>query len=664
MVYRVLTVFIIFTNTLCLIQQHGQKTIVNGSPQSRKVYKKSSYTVSDYLLKGKSFEQTKPDSAWFYYKKARDIAIQQNDQRGLSDYVSHAIVLLNKRGKYPDALDLGDELINIGFTLKDTSILIKGYNDIANDYEYLGALQEASENYLTALKLADKLQNNSMQQRLNNNIASIFIELKDYNRANSYAMKSYEMASANADTAAMGSCLINLGIAELHLNQNDLALKHFNKTIKIGKLVNDVTLIGDARINKGVVYTNQKDFINARKEYKQVQLIAEKYNLPDYSLYALFSLAVLDQQELKFKQASELTKQAISIGEKLGAAEELREMYDTLSVILEKAGDLKGALLYRKKYEVLNDSTMSDRVKTNINRLQIQYKAAKKDKQIAIQNLRLAKNKSIIQRKNILLFLFSLSILILVLLILLEFRYYRQKQKLQKQAILNYQKEQEVVRLKAIMKGKDEERRRISKEIHDDIGSALTTIMYLCNNLNGNKVDNKQSIHKISSTAGGIVDKMNEIIWSMNNDYDTLEDLVTYIRYNSVDLLEGNGIKYEFQIPDNIPDIKIEGEKRRNLYLVSKEALHNIIKHANASLVSLRIEINDNLFIRISDNGKGIDPSNLKKFGNGLKNMKQRMEDIGGTFEVHCENGTSVHVCLPIKNKPPEMYYTSNLQKM
>lgn len=611
--------------------------------------------ISQFLNYGKKFEKTNPDTAWVYYEKARKLAVKHDDQRDLSHYIAHALVLLNDEGKYGEGLAQGKKMVSIGYALHDTTILVKGYNDIANDYEYLGSLQDASVNYMTALRLADLLGNQRMQQRLNNNIASVFIELKDYRQANIYAGKSYQMAKAEKDTAEMGSSLINLGVTEIHLDNYELALKYFDQTIGISGIVRDPTLAGDARINKGDIYTREHKFQLARNEYNQVRQMATKYNLPDYNLYALFYLGVVDQQEHNYRGAVDYARKAIAIGRRIGATYELRDMYDTLSSVLQKMGNLKEALTYRKKFEILNDSIMSARVKTNINRLQIQYRAAQKDKEIAEQNLQLERSHATLARNKILLIVSGVGILVLLVFIILGYRYYKQQQNLQKQKILKYQREQEVIRLKALMRGKEEERRRIAAEMHDDIGSALTTIMYLSNNLKGTvEKAGQKSINKIGETAVSVVDKMNEIIWSMNKDYDTLEDLVTYIRHNAVELLEDNGICYQFTIPGQIPGISISGEKRRNIYLVVKEALHNIIKHANATKVNLEFIFGDELGIRICDNGKGIPKDGTRIFGNGLKNMKTRTEIMGGRCSISCNQGTEVHVEIPLNGRGAE----------
>jgi signal transduction histidine kinase len=191
------------------------------------------------------------------------------------------------------------------------------------------------------------------------------------------------------------------------------------------------------------------------------------------------------------------------------------------------------------------------------------------------------------------------------------------------------------------------ERKRISAEMHDDIGSGLTTIQFLSNALPvSTATEQEKTIQKITNTSQLLMDKMNEIVWSLNQEFDTLPDTIAYIRNTVSELLENAGIKYEFVAPDQVPLVQLSGETRRNIYLVVKEATHNIIKHAHASHVKYHITINGKLVVRIHDNGRGLKQENL--FGNGLKNMKQRMKDSGGSFAMVAENGTLITLILPL----------------
>jgi signal transduction histidine kinase len=234
-------------------------------------------------------------------------------------------------------------------------------------------------------------------------------------------------------------------------------------------------------------------------------------------------------------------------------------------------------------------------------------------------------------------------------------RGYRHKQNLHRQSLLTLQKQHEVNTLKAKMQAREEERERIAREMHDDIGSALTTILYLSDDLKEkSKEDENKIADKIASTATGVVDKMNEIIWSMNRQYDTLDDLIVYTRQHAVEFLQNHCLKYHFNVPEYIPNVQITGEQRRNIYLVIKESLHNIVKHSGASTVDVSFDLNGGLGGRIHDNGKGIETNGQRRFGNGLTNMRQRMESIGGTLEIENENGTTVKLYCPLNDGEEE----------
>mgnify|MGYP003341365159 CR=1 FL=1 len=101
-------------------------------------------------------------------------------------------------------------------------------------------------------------------------------------------------------------------------------------------------------------------------------------------------------------------------------------------------------------------------------------------------------------------------------------------------------------------------------------------------------------------------------------------------------------------IPENIPDLDISGDRRRNIFLCVKESLHNIVKHSDATQVTIKIGLGKELIIEISDNGVGIEKGKISHFGNGLKNMKRRMESIGGYFLIGSGEGTLTTLGLPL----------------
>lgn len=446
----------------------------------------------------------------------------------------------------------------------------------------------------------------------------------------------------------MGDCLLNTGVAEIHQKKYENALSHFIQSEKIGYQIPDMSLVADALSDEGLVYYTVHDLKKANEKYQQELDLSQKFNLPYEQLYALFQLAVIEKEKNNFSQSDQYASRAIAIGEDLNTPAELMEMYDTMSVIKQKLGKPAEALLFKNKYVTIKDSITNAQIQTNIHHLDIQFHSAQKDKMIAEQNLSIEKNKAAIEKKNIWIFIFLGGILALISILILSIRNYRHKQKLHLQSLLTLEKQHELNTLKEKMQAREEERDRIGREMHDDIGSALTTILYLSDDL---KIKNKQPdpdiAEKISSTATGIVANMNDIIWSMNRQYDTIDDLIAYTRQQAVEFLQNHSLKYHFNMPDSIPDIHISGEQRRNIYLVIKESLHNIVKHSCASEVDISFQINEGLQACIHDNGKGFENRNQHRFGNGLKNMQLRMESIGGSFEIENNNGTTIRLYCP-----------------
>jgi signal transduction histidine kinase len=137
----------------------------------------------------------------------------------------------------------------------------------------------------------------------------------------------------------------------------------------------------------------------------------------------------------------------------------------------------------------------------------------------------------------------------------------------------------------------------------------------------------------------------------MNEKNDSLGDLLVYIRSYAKEYCEESGLQCEIIQPDNIPAIFVSGETRRHVFLTIKESLHNIVKHAEASEVKLDFHINSGLKVNIHDNGRGFDLANVMKTkqGNGLKNMRRRIESMGGSFRIYNNSGVMIDMhSLPV----------------
>lgn len=214
--------------------------------------------------------------------------------------------------------------------------------------------------------------------------------------------------------------------------------------------------------------------------------------------------------------------------------------------------------------------------------------------------------------------------------------YYRYQLRLQQLALEKQQREAE--RKQLLLENElalQEERNRIADEMHDELGGGLSTIRLASQR--AKKVQSPEELQhilkRVSQISIGLVNNMRGIIWAMDSQNDSLQSLLAYIRQYAVTILDDNGIEAQLSMPVEFPDVSMSSQYRHNVMLTVKECLNNILKHAEASKVTLHIELNGHLKIDICDNGKGFEPVEHTGMGKGLRTTVKRMESLGGSIE-------------------------------
>lgn len=181
------------------------------------------------------------------------------------------------------------------------------------------------------------------------------------------------------------------------------------------------------------------------------------------------------------------------------------------------------------------------------------------------------------------------------------------------------------------------ERDRIAYDMHDDLGSGLTKISYLSKEAL-RKIENQGELNRINETSLELVRNMSELIWAMKVENDSLLDLLSYLRHYAMEYFETNQIVIQMEMDELVEDEQISGEIRRQIFLVFKEALHNIVKHAQTEKVLIQIALMDGkMRISVRDFGQGFQKEVLgkSKSGNGMKTMQDRIRKLNGTMRIN-----------------------------
>lgn len=196
-------------------------------------------------------------------------------------------------------------------------------------------------------------------------------------------------------------------------------------------------------------------------------------------------------------------------------------------------------------------------------------------------------------------------------------------------------------------------RLRISRDLHDDIGSALTSINVLSKvalSKGGANMEIGNYLSQIKNAASDTMESMSDIVWAINPQNDKLEAMISRMKEFAAEICEAKQVDLDFILPDELEKISFDAGKRKNIFLIFKESVNNAIKYSNCTRLYVGFtKEGSQLSMQINDNGTGFDPLNCRT-GNGLRNMKERAALIGGNVTISSQKGkgTSVQTKIPV----------------
>jgi signal transduction histidine kinase/ligand-binding sensor domain-containing protein len=201
----------------------------------------------------------------------------------------------------------------------------------------------------------------------------------------------------------------------------------------------------------------------------------------------------------------------------------------------------------------------------------------------------------------------------------------------------------------------EKERKRIARDLHDQLGASLTQVALLGELVESDKDDPSEIENhgrQISQTARETTRVLDEIVWAVNPSNDTLEGLINYVCKHAQDYFVIAGVRYRLEVPTQLPSVEIPPEVRHNVFLAAKEAITNVVRHAKAEAAWVRLSLDAHQFqLEIEDNGRGLSGGEEQKGRNGLRNMRKRMEDVGGEFLLTpgATGGARVRLIVPLR---------------
>jgi signal transduction histidine kinase len=595
------------------------------------------WALFDY---GRIMSDESVDSAAIYYKKGLALSEKINFKKGVSSYYTNIIYLVGYRNKdKAEGLKIANEYVNFAKKEKNDKFLARAYFSTAVAYHGLDISDSAIIYYEKSLDILVRINDLYELPVIYTNLSSIYLDQKLYDIGLKFAKKALEIDVKNKDT--LGMCADNVNLSIIYYEKKDFKNEelHNRASMRLSEKIKSPYRSMIAYGNMAEMFLDRKNLDSSLYYNQKAYKYALSYGSVITKIERQLGLANIYMEKKDYKNAYKYLNLATKEPEIKDLDLEKKLFFTELKIkIYKNTGRYKEAAFLLADYNKLTDSSFVIATQERVLEFDNKLKKAESEKVILGKEVKIQEQKT---------WIYALGILGASLLLLgyLYFRYQNKKQLAKSQTIKLLEQENEFIAVKSSLEGQLNERVRISKEIHDDLGSSLTSISLLTEVLK-TKVDSKKvpEVGKISDTSARMVDSMNEIVWALNTHNDTLESLVAFIRKYARDFLHDTPIKLLFEEDVN-QDFTLQGNVRRSIYLVVKEAINNVVKHADAHEVKLNIRAHDNkLTIMIEDDGHGINQEKKSAFGNGLRNMKQRIEDIGGTFNMYQTIGMVVSI--------------------
>jgi signal transduction histidine kinase len=612
--------------------------------------KLDTHAVFAHYYYGEYFENENPDSADWYYNEGLKIAERLNYKKGMATYAGYALVLLNNKGDYLEGLRVAENALAI-FKEGEGSKrdLAVGYINIGNQWQYLGDLKQAANAYIEGANLATSIYDKLLLRVCYNNLSSVFIELKDYQKVLDYASKAYAIAKEINNDYALASSMINLAVGETELNKNYLkAYRLFDSVIAIGKKTGEPVLELDGINGKGDALVKMEKLNDARNEYTLLMKEAAKAGQKPYEMFAAAGLAGIAGQNGLFTEAENYIQTAIKLANETGALLEKKNYFRLAADITEKSGKLKSSIGFYQQYIQLTDSLLNTQRQSDVRLEEARFSASMREQKILLQQTQ-------ISRRNWQISLLVGFLIAAALIILLWFNNINKKRQLQQRHIQQLEQEKQLLSTKALLRGQEDERNRMAKDLHDGLGGMLSGIKLTLGAMKGNMVltaGNAQLFADALQKLDQTISEMRRVAHSMMPEAliqlglgQALNDYCEGLQANSQTLT----INYlQFGMEERLPN-----ETEIVIYRIVQELLTNVIKHSKASEVLVQLMRQKNLLmLTVEDNGVGFDVANEKYKGAGLGNIQSRVNYLNGSLDIKAEpgRGSSFHIEIPLSS--------------
>ncbi|HNT49702.1 MAG TPA: tetratricopeptide repeat protein [Cyclobacteriaceae bacterium] len=569
------------------------------------------------------------DSGRYYLNKAERLSKANPENKRMQfNFLKSAGLFYKDIGEYNKALPFVKASLEIWDKQDETRA--GQFLNLGNLHYYLGNFKEAAEQHMQGLRLFEKLKNLRGQAFCLHSIGNNFFNMNQLATAKNYYERSLQLKEQLGDKRGVLTTTISLGDVYKDMNSFEKASSYYQAGLTAAR--NLKLPSEEARVlhQWGLLYKRMEENEKARASFSKSLSISKQIGDSTTFIKTQSEIFNLDLAEQSQKKRETKMLDGLNTLIRIGDRSQEALEYHRLSEFYSHNKNYEKALYYLRKHEALSDSIEGNAVLIQLKDVEEKYNNEKKQQEIEL----LKKNQEVqsleLQKQRANTTLIAIALLSAIAIGTLLVNRYRVMNRIKRQAEL------------------ERMRQNIARDLHDDIGSTLSSINIM-SKLAMQQPDNSNQLQKISIYSSRMMETMSDMVWSINPVNDSVDQMLVKMKEFAGEILEPKNMVYAFNLDEEVTHIRLDVEKRKSVFLIFKEAINNAAKYSEATKVDIGLNrVNGTLYLRVQDNGKGFNSSTAR--GNGLKNMAARAQAIKGKWKQVSEpgKGTTISVEVPI----------------
>ena len=593
------------------------------------------FSISD------EFENSEPEKAKYYAGVAGTLSRKLNFETGVFKYYRQLSYIYAYQTRYDSVLYYNKLTLEIAKQKKDTFNIGIALFNIGESYKFLADYENGLQFTLEGVKLLQGKGYANIEAGLYGGLQGTYLMLKQYDKAIEFGIKAVELGRKQTNKSSLVSALTNLANCYGEIKNFPEAKKLYKEAIEISQKTNNTSI-------EAMCYEGLADIALKENQVELLKHYAEKSLALNITLQNGFGIMATKQalaqyylQRNDFLSSRQLATQALQIATDENYLEGKADVLTTLSHISFATHDYLSAFSYADESKKVTEKIFTESVAQKDANTRVKYETEKKDVQIKLQ-------QAAIETKNTFNNLLIGGAFALLVVFLLSYRTYRQKQKIQQHRISELETEKQLTATEAVLKGEEQERTRLAKDLHDGLGGMLSGIKFSLNTMKGNLImtpENTQAFERSIDMLDSSIKEMRRVAHNMMPEALVKFGLDTALKDFCNDINQSGALKVNYQSL-GMEQASIDQTTAITIYRIVQELINNTMKHAAATTAIVQLSKSDGqLSVTVEDDSKGFDTVILQGAkGIGWTNIKSRVNFLKGIVDVKSavDKGTSV----------------------